>query len=321
MKNPTQLLDKEYYLFLSQNEAKIPLFLKPEWLHAVCGKDMNWDVVLSKNREGIVDAALIFCLKKKYGIKQITMPYFSQFSGFWFSDNLTQNIDNQQVAIDFLLKKIPNAVRTNLRFNYDFTDKNILIHQGFEVENRLTQVIENIQNVDAIYQNLSQNVQRNIKKANQCFRVKIQDDFDLFYPIINTVFKRQNTPNPIPLSIWQAVHTFIHQKGCGKVYFSMDENNEAQAAVMVVWDAKTMYLIANGSTEKGRKAGAMTQLIWQAIQDNLGNVETFNFFGSSIPAIKAFNLRFNAENKTYFSVVKYQNKIVKRLFNLRKISS
>jgi hypothetical protein len=318
MNNPTQLSDKESYLFFCQNEASIPLFMQPKWLDLVCGKNLIWDVVLSKDKGGGVEAALVFCLKKKYGFTQITMPHFAQFTGFWLSENLSQNIDNQQVVKHDLLKKLPIVLQTNLRFNTHFTEKNLLIEHGFEVENKQTQVLENLQNLDVLYQNLSQNVQRNIKKAKQHFRVEIQDNFESFYPIINTVFERQNTPNPIPLSIWQAVHSFIHQKDCGKVYFSLDENNEAHAAVMVVWDAKTMYLIANGSTEKGRKNGAMSQLIWQAIQENLGNVETFNFFGSSIPAIQAFNLRFNAENKTYFSVEKYKNKWIEKLFKLLK---
>jgi hypothetical protein len=318
MINPTQKSDKEYYLLFCQNEASIPLFMQPKWLDLVCGKDLIWDVVLSKNREGVIEAALVFCLKKKYGFTQITMPHFAQFTGFWLLENLSQNIDNQQVIKNDLLKKLPIVLRTNLRFDTHFTNKNILIEQGFEVENKQTQVLENLQNLDALYQNLSQNVQRNIKKAKQYFSVKTQDNFESFYPIINTVFERQNTPNPIPLSIWHSVHSFIHQKGWGKVYFSIDENDEAQAVAMIVWDVKTMYLIANGSTEKGRKLGAMTQLIWEVISDNAGQVETFNFFGSSIPAIQEFNLRFNAENKTYFSIEKYQNKWIERLFKLLK---
>jgi Acetyltransferase (GNAT) domain len=318
MNNPIQKSDKESYIFLCQNEATIPLFMQPDWLDVVCEKDLIWDVVLSKNREGVVEAALVFCLKKKWGITQITMPHFTQFTGFWFSENLLQNTDNQQVVINMLLQKLPKIIRTILRFHYNFSNKNLLLNQNFEVEYKQTQVLENLQNLDVLYQNLSQNVQRNIKKANQYYHVEIKDNFDLFYPIINTVFERQNKPNPIPLSIWQSVHTFIHQKGWGKVYFSMDENNEAQAVVMVVWDAKTMYLLANGSTEKGRKLGAMTHLIWHVITENAGNVKTFNFFGSSIPAIQEFNLRFNAETKTYFSVIKYQSKIVEKLFRFIK---
>ncbi len=318
MNKPSPESDKKSYLTLCQNEATIPLFMQPEWLDVVCGKELVWDVFLSRNTEGVVDAALVFCLKKKYGILQITMPHFTQFTGFWFSDNLLQNIDNQQVAINVLLKKLPKSLRTNLRFHYSFDPQNILIQQGFEVENKQTQVLENVRNLDAIYQNMSQNAQRNIKKAKQYFHIESREDFDLFHPIVNTVFERQNAKNPIPLSIWQAIHTFIHQKKWGKVYFSMDENNEPQAVVMVVWDAQTMYLLANGSTEKGRKLGAMTQLIWHVVSENTGQVDTFNFFGSSIPAIQAFNLRFNAENKEYYQVIKYQNRMIGRLFKLLK---
>jgi hypothetical protein len=315
MNNPTQKSDKEIYLLLCQNEVIIPLFMKPNWLDVVCGKDMNWDVVLSKNKEDEVDAALIFCLKKKYGITQITMPYFTQFLGFFFSKQL---IDNQQIAVEKLLLKLPPVHRTFLRFHYDFEDVLPFEKNGFTTKKFKTQVIENLINSDELHQKLSRDVQRNIKKAAQNFRVIVKDNFDVLYKLANNVFERQNTPNPIPLSIWKSVHTLIHEKELGKVYYALDNNNEAHAAVMVVWDAQTLYILASGSTDKGRKYGGMTQLIWQAITDSVGKHQTVNFLGSSIPAIEAFNLRFNAKTKVYFSAVKYKNKMIETLFKFRK---
>jgi Acetyltransferase (GNAT) domain len=318
MNNPIQKSDKESYIFLCQNEATIPLFMQPEWLDVVCEKDLIWDVVLSKNKEGVVEAALVFCLKKKWGITQITMPHFTQFTGFWFLEKLSQDIDNQQVIVEKLLNRLPKKHRTFLRFHYDFQDITLFKKNGFYTKQFKTQIIENVANLDIAYQKLSRDVQRNIKKAGQNFRVVVKDNFEVFFKLANSVFERQNTPNPLPLSIWKSVHKLIHHKGWGRVYHALDNNNEAHAVVMVVWDAKTMYILASGSTEKGRKYGGMTQLIWQAISDSLGQHETVNFLGSSIPAIQAFNLRFNAENKTYFSVEKYQNKWIEMLFEFRK---
>jgi Acetyltransferase (GNAT) domain len=315
MNNSAQKSDKESYLLLCQNEAAIPLFLKPDWLDVVCGNSMKWDAVLSKNREGVVEAALVFCLKNKYGFTQITMPYFTQFLGVYFNAQL---VDNQQVIIEELIKKLPNNHRTLLRFHFDFQDVLPFEKNGFQTKQLKTQVIENLVDLDVAYQKLSRDVQRNIKKAGQNFRVVVKDNFEVFYKLSNNVFERQNSPNPIPLSIWQSVHKLIHEKGWGRVYHALDNNNESHAAVMVVWDAKTMYILASGSTDKGRKYGGMTQLIWQAITDSVGQYQTVNFLGSSIPAIQAFNLRFNAENKEYYSVEKYQNKMIGRLFKLLK---
>jgi Acetyltransferase (GNAT) domain len=311
MKSLTQKSDKESYLLFCQKEATIPLFFRPEWLDAVCVNDMIWDVVLSKNTEGVVEGALVFCLKRKYGIYQITMPHFTQFLGMYFN---VQVIDNQQVVIEKLIQKLPLAHHTFIRFHYSFQDVLGLENNGFQLKKKKTQVIEDLENFEDIHQKLSRDVQRNIKKAGQNFRVVIKDSFDILYKLANNVFDRQNTQNPIPLSIWQSVHTLIHEKEWGRVYFALDNNNEAHAAVMVVWDEQTMYILASGSTDKGRKYGGMTQLIWQAISDSVGRFETVNFLGSSIPAIQAFNLRFNAENKEYFSAVKYKNKFIEKAF-------
>jgi hypothetical protein len=310
--------DKESYLLLCEKEPTIPLFMKPDWLNTVCANDLTWDVVLSKNEGQTIEAALVFCIKKKYGITQITMPPFTQFTGFWFSENVLQYIDNQRVIIKYLLEKLPTAVRTTLRFHYDFTDKNALTQLGFDVENRHTQELQNIRNLDKIHQNMNGNVRRSIKKAQQFFRIETYNNFDMFYTISNTVFERQNIPNPIPLSIWRSIHTLIQQLGCGKVYYSVDENGESQAVAIVVWDAKMMYLIANSSTEKGRKLDAMPQLLWHIMEENAGQVENFSFLGSSTPSIAAFNLRFSSENKVYFAALKYQNVVVKKIFEFLK---
>jgi Acetyltransferase (GNAT) domain len=318
MNNPIQKSDKESYIFLCQNEATIPLFMQPDWLDAVCGKELNWGVVLSKNRGGIIDAALVYCLKKKYGITQITMPHFTQFTDFWFLEKSSQHIDYQYVVIEKMLQELPAVHRVILRFHYNLEDFLPFKKNGFQTKLFKTQVIENLVNSDVLYQKLSRDVQRNIKKAGQNFRVITKDNFDILYKLANNVFERQNTPNPIPLSIWKSVHTLIHEKKWGRVYYALDDNNEAHAAVMVVWDAQTMYILASGSTEKGRKYGGMTQLIWQAITDSIGQHETVNFLGSSIPAIEAFNLRFNAKTKMYFSAVKFQNKMIKKLFDILK---
>jgi hypothetical protein len=315
MINPTQISDKESYLLFCQNEVIIPLFMQPDWLDTVCGRELNWDVVLSKNTEGVVEAALVYCLKKKYSITQITMPYFTQFLGYFFS---TQLIDNQEVVKEKLMLKVPNVHRTLFRFHYNLQDVSAFEKKGFQAKKHQTQVIENLINLEDLHQKLSRDVQRNIKKAGQNLRVVVKDKFDILYKLASNVFERQSTINPIPLSIWQSVHTLIHEKNWGKVYYALDNNNEAHAAVMVVWDAQTLYILASGSTEKGRKYGGMTQLIWQAITDSVGKHKNINFLGSSIPAIQAFNLRFNAENKTYFSVEKYQNKWIEKLFKLRK---
>jgi Acetyltransferase (GNAT) domain len=311
MNKSTQLSDKESYILFCKMETTIPLFMKPEWLDVVCGKDMKWDVILSKNTEGLVDAALVFCLKKKYGVMQIIMPFFTQFLGIYFC---AQVVDNQEVIIESLIQKMPSAQRIILRFHYDFHDVLGLEKNGFQIKKLKTQVIENIINSENLHQKLSRDVQRNIRKAGQNFRVIVKNNFDVLYKLATNVFDRQNTPNPIPLSIWQSVHTLIHEKEWGRVYYALDNNNEAHAAVMVVWDAQTLYILASGSTEKGRKYGGMTQLIWQAITDSVGRFERVNFLGSSIPAIQAFNLRFNAENKEYFLAVKYQNKFIEKVF-------
>ena len=322
-------MNNESYRIFCLEEKTIPLFMQPDWLEAVCDKNTTWHVLTSKNTsppngqfEEETQAVLVYCLKIKYGLRQIIMPPFTQFTGIWFSENLkekiAQNVDYQQVVIAELIEQLPKQHRLILQFHYDLSNIDCVKQAGFMVSQRHTQVIEDVKDVDTLYRNLSRDIPRNIKKARKHFHIAIKNDFDTFYRISNNVYERQKSPNPVPLSIWRAVHTLIHEKNYGKVYYALDHNNEAHAVVMVVWDASTCYDLASGSTDKGRKYGGSTQLLWQAISDSIGVYQTFNFLGSTIPAIEAYNSCFNVSKKYYFKIIKYKNRAVKHLFKLLK---
>ena len=309
----------EKYLELCQNEPTIPLFMQPHWLDAVC-ENGNWQVALTMNNEQKITGALVFFQKNKWGFNVITMPHLTQFSGIWVgpfeSENKEKKRDYEAQIMRELLLQIPKSFNIALRFHYKLTDCSPFLEAEFKQNIRHTQVIENLDSIENLHKSLNNNVKRNIKKANLKFRVEIKDDLDTFLKIQKDTFIRQNLKDPIPLSIWQSVDKILKEHKQRKIYFSMDENGVAQAALYIIQDKKTAYQLAVGSTEEGRKFGATTQLLWQAISDSVGQVETFDFLGSMMPNVADFNQQFGAVKKPYFEVKKAANWWVEKMYLL-----
>ena len=309
----------EKYLELCQNEPTIPLFMQPHWLDAVC-ENGKWQVALTMDNEQKITGALVFFQKNKWGFQVITMPHLTQFSGIWVrpleSENKGKKRDYEAKIMRELLLQVPKSFNITLRFHHKLTDCSPFLEAGFKQNIRYTQVIENLDSVENLRKALNVKVKQSIKKANFKFKVEIKDDLDAFLKIQKDTFARQNLKDPTPLSIWHSVDKTLSEHGQRKIYFSMDENGIPQAALYMIFDAKTAYQLAVGSTEEGRKFGATSQLLWQAISDSVGQVETFDFLGSMMPNISFFNQQFGTTKKPYFEVKKAANWWVEKMYLL-----
>ena len=67
------MTNKERYRELCQQSDTLPIFMQAWWLDAVCaGKD--WDVVLSQDAQGEIQAAMPYLLRKRAWMRYIVMP-------------------------------------------------------------------------------------------------------------------------------------------------------------------------------------------------------------------------------------------------------
>jgi hypothetical protein len=316
--------NKVDFLRLCETEKNLPIFMQPWWLQAVCGADLAWEVAITKDKNEQITAVLLYCTKKKWGFSSITVPYLTKYMGVWMRPMATNkpskdNKLHEQYILKTLISQIPYSHKLTLQLHYSTSDWSPFYWANFKQTTRYTQIIANLTDKETLYNDLSTDVQRNIKKANARLTIQTTDNFDLFWQTHNTVFDRQKMKNPIPLSIWHNVETTAKERKQRRIYISTDDKNDVQGTLYLIWDNQTAYILASGSTEMGRKVGVMSQLIWQAIADSVGVVDTVDFLGSMLPQIELFNRRFNTEKKAYHVLTKFGNPLLECFFTLFRL--
>ena len=81
------MTNKELYREFCRNTQDLPIFMTDWWMDAVCaGK--QWDVLLSQDDNGNIQAALPYLLRKRAWMKYILMPQQTQIGGIWINENL-----------------------------------------------------------------------------------------------------------------------------------------------------------------------------------------------------------------------------------------
>ncbi len=310
------------YIELCQTEETIPIFMQNGWLDAVVTEGSSWQVVLSKDKKGQIIGALTFQMKQKWGLTILSEPPLSAFCGIWFRKIDTQKQHEQYHSVkkilEELIQQLPLFHFANFRFSTTLTDWQPFYWAGFQQTTRYTYHLD-LQKTDNLFSDFKQHTQRNIRKAEQHFHITHSDDLDKFLTINNLTFERQNLKSPVPYSIWQNTHAFLKKNNQKKLYFASNTEGGIEAAIYIVLDKKIAYYLAGGTTEMGRKQGATSFLLAQAIYDaKAQGLDIFDFEGSMLSGVESFFRGFNPTLTPYFKVWKYRNRFLSLLDMLRK---
>jgi Acetyltransferase (GNAT) domain len=302
---PINLNKKNHFKRLCEAHTDIPLFMQDWWLDAACTQGSTWDVALvfkepinDENKPEII-AALTYNIRKKYRLfTSISEPFLTPFCGIWFKNKNLLDSEKTEIALK-LLEQLPKTTRFSLRFKYNFSPTTAFFLKDFKYEKRQTYILDNLKNIDAVFKNFKDNLKREIKKATAYYTIQTSDDIASFLKLQHLIFKRQNSKNPIPDTIWLKIDAVLKEKKQRTIYIATTTEGVIDAAIYIVWDNNAAYYLASGVTEGGRKNNAVALLLWQAIQDAAPHVPIFDFEGSSISSIAFFFKRFGAVMKEY----------------------
>jgi Acetyltransferase (GNAT) domain len=313
---------KESYIEFCRVEKTIPIFMQNGWLDAVCRAGVSWDVALTHDEKGRILGVLAYQIKQKWGLRILSEPFLSPFCGIWIKEKTFKNRHEQyhfeKKIIAKLIDDLPPFHFAHFRFSTNNADWQPFFWAGFKQTTRYTYQL-NLKNEDNFFAQFNQNTQRNIRKAEQKMSISTADDLDTFLKISNLTFERQNKKSSIPHSIWQSADAFLKNNNLKTVYFARDTEGSLEGAVYIIFDKKTAYYLAGGSTETGRKNGAMHFLLHKAIEDaRQRGLEFFDFEGSMLQGVESFFRGFNGQLMPYSAVWKYKNRFLELLDGVRK---
>ena len=294
--------DKDIYRGLCEQEH-LPLMMQAWWLDAVC-IHKHWDVLLYRNAQDEVIAAMSYLLRQRAMFRYIVMPQHTQIGGIWLSSKATEA--EQQAVADCVAQQLKQ-----MKLDYYYQQfaigsplPKLLEQRGFRIDQRKTYRIEDTRDIEQLITLFSQNKRRQLKKASA---LKVNNGLTPreFYDFHCTCLKVRKRTIDYSYELFECLYSNAHEHDATQIIALQDENDVLLAAAMVVWDDKQLYyllpaLLLNNGAERGAGARLAVECMRLAQARHIA----FDFEGSMAPSIANHYRQFATTPTAYYSVTK-----------------
>ena len=307
------ITNKQKYRDLCEQELSIPIFSKAWWLDSVAGD--NWDVVLVEKNDVIL-ASLPYVKRSRFGLTTLSQPALTQNLGPWLRPSTAKyakQLSQEKDLLQALYQQLPKHEHYSQNWHPSRTNWLPLYWLGYEQSTRYTYRIEDLTNLEAIWLEFSENIRREIRKAENKVGITVRTDLtiDDFLNLNEKVFSRQKMELPYTKNLVYQLDAAAKEHGVSRVFIAEDEQGRHHAAVYLIWDDNTAYYLMGGGDPELRNSGATSLCMWHAIQFAATVTKSFDFEGSMIEPVERFFRAFGAIQTSYFSVSKTNSKLLK----------
>lgn len=278
------------------------IFQKEWWLEAVAPG--QWDSVVVKRGDEVI-ARLPFFIEKKYGFTALTQPPLTPMLGPWLrvtESKPAKQLSSQKELIWELLKLLPKHDLFSQNLHPSITNWLPFYWKGFEQTTCYTYILDNLSNLNVIWEGFSEQVRRNIRKAQSKVTVKTNLDIERFLVLNEKTFLRQGKKLPYSRELVKRIDTACISRNSREIFYAEDGNGRIHAAIYILWDEQSAYYLMGGEDPELRNSEASSLLIWQAIQFASKKTLKFDFEGSMIQPIERFFRNFGAEQVPYLHI-------------------
>jgi hypothetical protein len=274
------------------------LFEQPWWLDTVAPK--AWKEILVKEDDKII--ARWPLVKTGNGIG---MPKMTQHLGFWISENslISDAYFNERKRItNLLLEQLPKNKNINIFLNPKVGYFLPLKWKRFTISPCISYRINDLTNIDSVFDRFNKNVKRNIKSASESIVVKTIDDIELLLVLLEKTFRIQNRKYPISKDLIRNIYCSCKEYNAGKLLYAIDGDGNLHSGCLFVYDKNVCYYLIPGSDPKYRSSGANSLLIWEGIKFASTVSKSFDFEGSNIEGIENFFRQFGGTPIVYYQI-------------------
>ena len=248
----------------------------------------NWEALVWGDYEFVMPLPV----RKKWGIKYVFQPLFSQQLGIFPAPTLETGEKFMTRLYDLFSYCETNLNPHNLVFE---------VLKNAQIQPRDNFLLPLGEGYSALSANFATNTKRNIAKAEnnnlQLITGMQPNDF--------IEFKMQNSGGRLIRKDTDRLRnlvSFLGYKGLGDLQGVYTSQNELCAVVFFLrWKNRLIYLSAS-SNEEGKNLGAMYFLVNQVIKELAGEPYIIDFEGSMIPGVARFYAGFGAFSETYYQL-------------------
>jgi len=281
------------------------IFAYPWWLEAVApGKH---EIIEIKRGGAVLCAWPVVRDRSEHGIHYF-MPGLTQRLGILFAPSSGKSSEvqsmNRRLTLE-LLEKVGGFYSFQQNFHENFTDWLPFYWAGFSQTCRYTYVLEDLSDEKELWANLRTMCRKEIRKAQKA-GIRVVDDFDLsrFADLNRKTYARQGlNPEVDDEYVWRLDVACAKNAG-RRIFAGIDSLGRPHAAVYIVWANGTAYSLIGGGDPELRQSSANRLAYWEAILFARTVAKRFDFVGSILPQVEAFNRSFGAKQLPYFSISK-----------------
>lgn len=272
-------LDKKQWDSCIENSQNETIYAYSDWLDRVAD---HWDALVMDG----YSAVMPLIHKKKYGLKYIYQPFFTQQSGVFSKHDIDADL------LQKFIKAIPRKfirVRMNLNRSCTFNLKGVTLQPNY--------VMDLSKPYLELFKLFAVNTKRNILKAEANQPVL---SFNIL-PVDFVAFKKENAKLPISDKTWlylTKLLEFYDSRGKLKI-FGATENDRLTSAICFLFSKKRVYYLVSANNQRGMETAASFFLVNSFIQQMAGSPIILDFEGSKIEGVARFFKGWGAVNEPY----------------------
>jgi Acetyltransferase (GNAT) domain len=275
-----------------------PIFHQPWWLEAVAPG--RWNVLEVKVGEE-VRARLPYVMKNgPLRLKLLSTPELTPYLGPWLAPSkakYAKQLGQQKDLLNALLDQLPPHDYFCHRFHYIVTNWMPFYWRGFSSSTYYTYVIENLTDLDRIWNGLMENIRTDIRKAQKIVAIRTDLGIESFLDLNAQTFERQDRVPSYSRDYVRRIEAACAERQARKIFFAEDVQGRVHGAIFVVWDENSAYYLMGGRDSELRNSGATSLLMWEAIKFASTVTQKFDFEGSVIPPVERFFRAFGGVQK------------------------
>lgn len=304
---------KEEYILFSEQTPSLPLFLQPWWLDAVTQPDGKvWEVLLARNKSGEIEAVMPFVYGSKFGMRFAVTPQLTQYTGVWIVDkegeSATDRLSREKKLQNDIIRQL-EALKLaffDVKFPLTYTYWSPFYWAGYRQETHYTYRIEDLRDIEKVYNNVDNVKKRHIRSAEKQLEVRFDMSAQAFYQLQCLQLETQKQDNVASEALIINLIDAARERQQGFVVSAGEPNGDIHAAYFIPYDQHAAYELISAIHPNHRTSGGSVLALWHAIQKASEVTRTFDFEGSMIENVEHNNRQFGGIPIPYSEISKQE---------------
>jgi Acetyltransferase (GNAT) domain len=250
-----------------------PLYWQPWWLDATCGPD-GWQVRLAGDKGGEPIAAWVAHERRKWGILPVwSNPPLTTYSGCWYHppDNpdfksVTRYAWEKQM-LNELIRQFPRRTLIRQALHPDILYTLPLHWAGFGLQPRFSYTFDSVPALADWLPLIKRKLRTDLLKAQRLVQVESTNDPALVFELHQMSMSRKQVSTSYNGGMFNRLIQTLQQHQQVQMWLARDVINHApHAALCLVWDERSGYLLLSGTHPSYKFSGGVLLLMQTALQ-------------------------------------------------------